>query len=82
METIVKPAEVTRLRLRVRVPWDKMSDFLRGVVMPLRGDGAELGIEIEVDARAAGGIKKVTLEQKVEETLRQIGAQVLEERRE
>ncbi len=79
---MVRPAEVTRLHLCVRIPWDKMSDFLRGVVMPLRGDGAELAIEVTLDAQGAGGIKKATLEQKVEETLRQIGAEVLERQEE
>ena len=76
------PKEVTSLHLRVRVPWDKIADFLRGVVMPLRADGANLTIEITVDAESAAGIKKTTLEQKVDETLRQIGAQVVEDRQE
>jgi len=65
--------------LRVRVPWDKMSDFLRGVLMPLHSDGADLNVEIRVEARSKTGIKKATLEQKVKETLRQIEAEVLED---
>jgi len=65
--------------LRVRVPWEKMSDFLRGVLMPLHSDGADLNVEIRVEARSKTGIKKATLEQKVKETLRQIEAEVLED---
>jgi hypothetical protein len=69
--------------LRVKVSWDKLSDFLRGVVLPLHSDGADLEVEITLDARGTPeGIKTSTLEQKVNETLRQIGATVLEERAE
>lgn len=76
-------AAISALHLRAKVPWDKLSDFLRGVVLPLRGDGAELQVEVTLDARCApGGIPSATLEQKVNETLRQIGAEVLEERAE
>ncbi len=76
-------AAISALHLRVKVPWDKLSDFLRGVVLPLRGDGADLELEVMLDARGApGSIKASTLEQKVKETLQQIGAKVLEERAE
>jgi hypothetical protein len=69
-----------RLRLRVKVPWDKLSDFVRGVILPLRNDGAALEVEVYIQARSeSGGIKPATLEHKVKETLRQIGAEILEE---
>ena len=68
------------LKLHVKVPWDKLSDFVRGVIMPLRNDGAQLDVEVSVEARSeSGGIKSATLEHNVKETLRQIGAQILEE---
>jgi hypothetical protein len=79
---VVVPQVVTRLVLKVRVPWDKMGDFVRGVLMPLHSDEATLGVEIEIDAHSAKGIQKSTLERKVDETLRQIGAEVLERRQE
>ncbi|MDW8071920.1 MAG: hypothetical protein RMK79_10660, partial [Anaerolineae bacterium] len=63
----------------VRVPWDKLSDIVRGVLLPLQGDGAALRVELRVEAESAEGLKPTTLEQKVMETLRQIGAEVLEE---
>lgn len=76
-------AAISALHLRAKVPWDKLSDFLRGVVLPLRSDGAELEVEVTLDARCTpGSIKASTLEQKVNETLQQTGAPVLEERAE
>jgi predicted AAA+ superfamily ATPase len=69
-----------RVRLRVKVPWDKLSDFVRGVITPLRSDGAELEVEVYVEARAeSGAIKPGTFEHKVKETLHQINAEVVEE---
>jgi hypothetical protein len=62
------------------VPWDKLSDFVRGVIVPLRNDGAALEVEVYIQARSeSGGIKPATLEHKVKETLRQIGAEIVEE---
>ncbi len=73
-------AAVQTYTLRVKVPWDKLSDFLRGVVIPLRREGAELEIEVSLRARAQSGeFKQTTLEQQVGETLKQIEAEVLEE---
>jgi hypothetical protein len=67
-------------KLRVRVPWDKLSDFVRGVVLPLHNDGATLEIEVSLQARSgSGNIKSTTLEQTVKETLRQIKAEIVEE---
>jgi len=83
-ETIPTPAaEVVGARsvtLRVRIPWDKMADFLRGVLMPLHQDGADLQIEVLLQAHSEEGIQKRTLEEKVKETLKQINAEVEEER--
>ncbi len=84
--TAVVPTKATGiklLKLRVKVPWDKLSDFVRGVIMPLRQDGANLDVEVTLEARAdSQGIKPSTVEQKVKETLTQIGAEVLEDSRE
>ncbi len=79
LETTVPSVGVKHLRLRVRIPWDKMSDFMCGVLMPLQRDGAELSIEMDLKATSSKGISKSTLEQTVRETLRQVGAEVLEE---
>ncbi len=81
-EAPVPSAGVKHWQLRVRIPWDKMSDFIRGVLMPLQRDGAELSIEMDLKATSSKGIRKSTLEQTVRETLRQIGAEVLKEQQE
>jgi len=66
--------------LRAKIPWDKLSDFVRGVVTPLRHDGAELEVEVSLKARcSSGGFKKSTLDQKVKETLNQISADIIAE---
>jgi hypothetical protein len=56
-----------------------MSDFLRGVLMPLHQDGADLYIEVLLLARSKERINKRTIEEKVKETLRQISAKIVEE---
>ncbi|MCM8768828.1 MAG: DUF499 domain-containing protein [Candidatus Omnitrophica bacterium] len=66
--------------LKAVIPWDKFSDFVRGVVTPLRQEGAETRLEVSLEAKAEDGIKQTTLDQKVKETLSQIGAEVLEEK--
>ena len=71
--------KVHQLSLRVQVPWDKMADFVRGVLMPLRGDGADIDVEVSLTARSQEGLKKTTLDHKVKETLNQIGAKILDE---
>ncbi|MGC8960735.1 MAG: ATP-binding protein, partial [Chloroflexia bacterium] len=66
--------------LRARVAWEKLSDLVRGVVMPLQQE-ADLEIEVSLRARGrGGGIRQGTLERVVKETLQQIRAEILEER--
>lgn len=77
------PSSPGAYTLRARVPWERLSDFLRGVLMPLQRAGAKLTLEIRLEARAEQGpFPRSVLEGTVRETLRQIGAQVLEEREE
>lgn len=66
-------------RLRARVPWDKVSAVVGGVISPLRQAGCELTVILDLTARSDTGIRQDVLELKVRETLRQIGAQVLDE---
>jgi hypothetical protein len=65
-------ARVHQLSLRVQVPWDKMADFVRG-------DGADIDVEVTLTARSQEGLRKATLDHKVKETLNQIGANILNE---
>ena len=89
MEEEVKPKEgaveldvVRRLSLRAEVPWDKLSELVRGVITPLRREGAQISLEVKIGAESEGGISRNILDLKVKETLNQIGAKVLEEKEE
>jgi hypothetical protein len=71
---------MTNLDRDVILEGDFWPEPVRGVLLPLQGEGATLRVELCVEAESAQGIKSATLEQKVMETLRQIKAEVLEER--
>ena len=70
---------ITKLTLKANIPWDKLSDLMRGVFMPLNQEGAQINLEIKIEAQSPQGISKNTLDLKIKETLNQIGAEVLEE---
>jgi predicted AAA+ superfamily ATPase len=70
------PQEYT---LRARIPWDKVSAIVGGVIGPLRQAGSDLTVILELRARSDTGIGPEVLELKVRETLRQIGADILHE---
>ena len=78
-----KPTEskIPELRLRVQFPWDKMADFVRGVLVPLQQDGAHIDVEVCVTARSQEGLRKTTVDHKVREALNEIGAKILSEER-
>ncbi|WP_201351339.1 hypothetical protein [Thermus thermophilus] len=63
--------------MKVRLPWNRLSDFLRGVLMPLQREGAEMELQIELRARSQEGIPRATLD-KIRETLDQLQAKVEE----
>ncbi|MFP4346160.1 MAG: ATP-binding protein [Anaerolineales bacterium] len=69
------------LRLTITgVPAGRIGDVNRGVFLPLSNlvdDG--LTFTLELDVTSAEGIPEATLEQKVKETVRQIGARVVRE---
>jgi hypothetical protein len=73
---------IKRLTLRADVPWDKLSELVRGVFTPLSREGAQIALEVKIEARSEQGISKDTLDLKIKETLKQIGASVLEEKEE
>lgn len=78
-----KPIEgvIKKISLRALVPWDKLSDLVRGVLAPLSREGAQISLEVKIEAQSEKGIKKDTLDLK-RETLNQIGAKVMEEKEE
>jgi len=68
------------LVIRAKVPWDKLSQLVGGVLTPLSRDGASITLQIEIDAQSATGIKRETVDLRILETLKQIGAEILEKR--
>ncbi len=77
------PSEAAYHRLRLviaDIPASKIADVNRGVFLPLSNlaDGG-LTFTLELDITSEDGIPQKTLEQTLKETLRQIGARVVEE---
>jgi len=70
---------IRRLKLVTKVPWNKLSDVMRGVFIPLNQEGAQVTLEMKIEAQSEKGISKDTLDLKIRETLNQIGAKVVEE---
>jgi hypothetical protein len=72
-----------RLRLVIAdVPANRIADVNRGIFVPLSNlaDGG-LTVTLELDVTSAEGIPARTLEQTIKETVRQIGARVVEEKK-
>ena len=68
-----------KLRLRLRIPWDRLADIQRGVILPLRGKSKRLELEITINAESEEGFSEDVLETKVRETLKQLGVDWSEE---
>lgn len=68
-------ASIKSLRLKAKVPWDKLSYIIGGVVAPLKKDNIP-EITIEIKAHSDEGFDRNTIENKVRETLKQIGAHI------
>jgi hypothetical protein len=73
---------IRKIMLRANVPWDKLSDLVRGVFTPLSREGAQISLEVRIEAESKQGISRNTLDLTIKETLNQIGANVLEEKEE
>jgi len=73
---------IRRITLRASVPWDKLSELMRGVFTPLNQEGAQISLEVKIEAQSEQGISRNTVDLKIKETLNQIGANVLEEKEE
>lgn len=69
-----------RVRLVIAdIPASRIADVNRGVFLPLSASVDGMTFTLEIDVRSEEGISKETLENKVKETIRQIGARVVEE---
>ena len=69
------------LRLHLHIPWDRLADIQRGVILPLKGESKRLDLTITIEAEAVEEFSQTTLEEKVRETLRQLGVEWSEELR-
>jgi len=76
---VLPPASsVKKVVIRASVPWDKLSAIVTGVIRPLKSLEADLEITLEIEAEAASGFDRTTLDSKVKETLQQVGATILD----
>jgi hypothetical protein len=73
---------IRKIAFRVKVPWDKLSEMVRGVFAPLSREGAQISLEVKIEAKSERGISRNILDLTIKETLNQIGAEVLEEKKE
>ena len=71
-----RPPEGHQVRIVARVGWDKLADFVSGVLLPLRSAGADVALKVELTAQSQEPIGPGVLDLKVRETLQQIGAEV------
>lgn len=67
---------VKKLIIKAKIPWDKLSDLLKGVIGPLKDKGSPPEITIEIIANSEDGYDRTTLDSKVKETLTQINADI------
>ncbi len=75
----VNRGTVKKLSFRAKIPLDEISSIIGGVILPLKEKpDSEIEITIEVKAQSSEGFDKNTLENKVKETLKQIGAETEE----
>lgn len=49
-------AERRMLILRIKVPWEKLADFIRGVIMSLRRANSEPDMEVLIQASSNSGL--------------------------
>jgi hypothetical protein len=62
------------------VPAGKIADVNRGILMPINRAVGDFEFTIEIDVTSEEGLSKAELENTIKETVRQIGARVVEER--
>jgi hypothetical protein len=67
---------VTKVTLQAKIPWDKLSSVITGVIRPLKDQGQPPEIRIKIESE--GEFDRTTLDAKVKETLHQIGAEIEE----
>lgn len=67
---------IKKIAITAKIPWDKLSDIVKGVIKPLKDKGNPP--EITLSIKSEGDFDRTTLDTKVKETLHQIGAEIEE----
>lgn len=79
-EKTILPEQYHRVRLVISgIPAGKIADVNRGILMPFSQAIGDFQFTLEIDVTSPDGISKTTLENKIKETIRQIGARIDEE---
>jgi len=60
-----------RVTISIEAPDGRLADISRGVIKPLKDEGADVKVEVSIEAK--GEISEHTLKMKVKETLQQLG---------
>jgi hypothetical protein len=79
---VVTPTEQRFKRVRLVVsdiPASKIADVNRGILMPISGAVGDFKFTLEIEVSSTEGISQATLENKIKETIRQIGANLRDE---
>lgn len=81
-EQATKPDSYQKVRLVISgIPANRIADVNRGIFLPLSAATDEpLQFTLTIEVNSAEGISQATLEQKIKETIRQIGAWIVEEK--
>lgn len=64
------------LVILTKIPWEKLSSVIGGVLAPLKEKDANIQLKLDIRAITETGFDRTTLDSRVKETLRQIGADI------
>ncbi len=74
------PQKYRKVILKIEgIPSTKIADLNRGVLMPISQEVGDFKLKIEIDISDEEGISKSTIEDKVKETIHQIGGKIVDE---
>lgn len=71
-------SKVKNLKIKAYIPWERLSDLIRGVIIPLKDADSKIDLELDIEAKSERGIDKNIIQLKIKETLSQINAQIKE----
>ena len=64
------------LVISAKIPWEKLSSVIGGVLAPLKEKDGNIQLKLEIKAITETGFDRTTLDSRVKETLRQIDADI------